>query len=518
MKVMSMKGSRFGKILLLLGIVGASAWLQYVMDAGLGIGWVHNALRNWEHLGIWNLHGKLVSNSGGFEALTRPEFQSVGMSPLCLYLAYFSNHIFAWTGLGTMSFHILLVLAVFWGVWSLLGRDHFAFAFAAATVLSPGYIDWQRYLDMTAISVLLGLPYMALVVSILGRPRLGFGSILGLLVLTLGFVSLNWTSSWVLGPAALLLLGLPHVSRRAVLLFIALAGASCVLIVAVSVMAKAGDYRSVNRAITASEFLSNYTWGNIGYGFGLTTRRAVIRLSFVGVIGLLPELVLGGVWAAKYFQARHPQRWLVIAPFVLAVAELGVMRNYFGSQPWMGAPVLLAGLIFALALGRVRMEIGAAEEKIMFPQKPLVLPTVSLVCAIYGLAVTMVLRANNANVLSLVRLVRHHTQRSDFIVLLKNLDPGSARLVAEFNYHIDRHVVVADDLDHLPASKTRMVILSSLPLEAPLNLVAQSATDETRFDLMFHKTADWFNHHIARRHPGDRFEVARAYFLYQAKP
>ena len=139
--------------------------------------------------------------------------------------------------MGTLSFHILLAMAVFWGVWNLLGRDNFAFAVAVAAVLCPGYARWQKLLDMNAISVLLGLPYMAIVVSILGKPRPGFGAIIGLLALTLVFISLNWTTAWVLGPCALLLLGLPQISRRAVIWFILLAGASSGALVLVSVIA-----------------------------------------------------------------------------------------------------------------------------------------------------------------------------------------------------------------------------------------------------------------------------------------
>ena len=63
--------------------------------------------RNWEQLGLFTLHGKLVTNPGGFEAATHPKILA-GYSPVCFYPAYFSTQIFAWTGLGTMSFHILL--------------------------------------------------------------------------------------------------------------------------------------------------------------------------------------------------------------------------------------------------------------------------------------------------------------------------------------------------------------------------------------------------------------------------
>src|SRR5471030_1823827 len=115
--------SRPSKIFLILAVIGCSAWLQYLIDDGLGIGWPQNVVRNWQQFGLFSLHGKLVTNPGGFEAAANPDVYK-GMSPVCLYPAYFATQIFSWTGLGTMSFHILLALAVFWAIWNLLGRDN----------------------------------------------------------------------------------------------------------------------------------------------------------------------------------------------------------------------------------------------------------------------------------------------------------------------------------------------------------------------------------------------------------
>jgi hypothetical protein len=339
-------------------------------------------------------------------------------------------------------------------------------------------------------------------------------------VLTLAFTSLNWTTAWVLGPCALLLLGMPQINRRAVFLFIALAGVSSVLVVAGSVIAKVGGHHDAGTgAANISGFIRGYTWGNTGYGTGLTTGKALLRLAFVNGIGLLPLLVIGGCMAMKCLRGRNRKIGFALSPFALAVVEIGFMRNYFAHHPWMAAPVLLVGLIFSLVLLRLRIEDAAAMTGRETIQPGILFPAaISLLVFIYGMAVMVFFRANETNELSLVKLVRQHTERSNCIVIVKNLDPETARMAPRFDAVLDRRVVVADDLDHLPASQTPIVILSTAPSSGGLNLLAQTSDGGTNSQSWLRKTTDWFNHSIARRRPGDRLELAGTYFLYEPKP
>ena len=335
-----------------------------------------------------------------------------------------------------------------------MGRDNFAFAVAAAAVVCPGYGRWQKLLILTPFAFLFGLPYMAIVAAILGKPAsLGFGSAIEFFALTLAFASLNWSTVWLLGPCTLLLLGLPQISRRAVFLFILLSGASSGALVIASFLIKASLSHAATGTGNMGQFIGSYLWGGAGYGTGMTMGKAALRLSFVNGIGLLPLLAICGWSAAKHFQRGNPKNWLVLSPFALAVVELAFMRNYFAHHPWMAAPVLLVGLVFSLALWRVQIETRAVtvNKKIFF------LPVTVLLCFIYGVAIVMFFRANEANQLSLIRLIRHSTKRSDCIVIIKNLDPETAAMAARFDEILDRRVAVADDLDHLPArSKTRL--------------------------------------------------------------
>lgn len=59
--------------LLVLLMLAASGILLYLADGNLAVGWRNNVVRNWEQYGLLTLKGKLVTNPGGYEALTRPE-------------------------------------------------------------------------------------------------------------------------------------------------------------------------------------------------------------------------------------------------------------------------------------------------------------------------------------------------------------------------------------------------------------------------------------------------------------
>ena len=268
----AMQAMQIAEIIGIPVIITCSAFLLYLVDDGLGLGWTHNVVRNWQEFGLFNLHGQLVFNAGGFEATTRPEIFK-GMSPVFLYLVYFATEIFGWTGLGTMSFHILLALAVFWATWELLGRNDFAFTTAIITILLPGYLRWQKILDPCAIPVLLSLPYIAIILPILKRPHLKLAPLAGLFAITLCFTSLNWSTAWVCGPCALLLWFLPAVDKRRTVLFVALFAASCVFLGVVSVLSKAGAAGTGSGNLL--QFILSYTWGNVGYGLNLTTGTTI---------------------------------------------------------------------------------------------------------------------------------------------------------------------------------------------------------------------------------------------------
>lgn len=506
---------RLAKILLVIGIIGGSAWLQFLLDNNLCISWQGNALRNMQQFGLVALHGVPVANAGGYEALTHPATNR-GMSPICLYLVYYITRAFDWTGLGTMSFHILLAAVVFWGVWKLMDRDELAFAVAAAVVLSPGYGYWQKLLDMNAISVLAALPCMAIAVPVLSRPKQGPVAICGLFLLVLALASLNWTTAWVLGPCTLLLLGLPQINWRAVVLFIVLAAASCLPVVAISFLSQSGHAGGGTAApghAGIGEFVGRYFWGHIGYGEGLTTGRAWLRVAFANGIGLLPLILIWLALVVKYVRQSGAINWMAVSPVALAVVEVAGMRNYFGHHPWMASPVLLAGLVFSVVLLRApRGETTACGRAFH-----LLLPAVPLFCFAYGMAVLMFLRANRVNEFSLITFVRQHTDRSALLVVPRNPDAKTAAMVARLQDVCDRHMEAVDDISHLPAKTGDVVILSSEPLTGPVELVARTTSQSTNSSSILSRAANWFNQTIAHRRSGDRLDLPDTFMLYKPK-
>jgi hypothetical protein len=502
--------SPFRSFLFIAAVTVAAAILLSLIDDNMGLAWPTNVMRNWQEFGPGSLHGQLVFNPGGFEATTQPQIYR-GMSPVFMYPVYLVTQMFSWTGLDTLSFHIVLLLLVVWGAWNLLGRDDFALLVAAAAVLCPGYMRWSKILDPNSLSILPVIPYAAIALAILKRPKFTPALAMALLVLTLGYLSLNWTTAWVCGPCIFLFLGMPGVNRRGLIFLVAVMVIGVPVVVATSLAVKATGSGSTGiGAMGAAQVLGGYTWASSGYGSGLTTLRAFTRLAFINIIGLLP------LWLALFYAVARRIRngaqfqWLMLAfaPVVLTVMDLVIMRNYFGHHPWMAGPVLLVGLIFSLALLRnPAVEAGKDMGKISFPFTW----ALAALCFIYGFAVLSFFRANETQLLSLAQLVRGHTARSDAIVLVKDSDAATARLADRLDEPLDRHIIVVDDFKDLAAERGHWVILSAVPLDHSWKLDAQSAPPSPS---PLSKVTDWFNHSISRRSAGDRLELSDTYYLY----
>jgi hypothetical protein len=424
------------------------------------------------------------------------------MSPLFLYPVYFAAKLFGWTGLGVLAFHVLLAFVILWAVWELVGRDHFAVITAIVTVLCPGYLRWPRDFDPGALSVLPILPYAVIALALLKKPRLTPGIAAALFVLTLGMVSLNWTSAWACAPFIFWILAMPGINRRGMIFLIAAMVFVIPTLAFVSVAAKYG-----HSAQTGGGVLGSYTWGNTGYGTDLSASRAFIRIGFANVIGLFPLWLVLVYAVRRRIQAGTDFSLKIFSPLAMAIADLIMMRNYFGHHPWMAGPVLIVGIIFSLAL--LRIPEPKTKEEFSFK----LMPALGLGGFAYGLAVLIFLRTNENELLALAQLVRQNTARSDTIVLERS-DSRTTALADRLAEVLDRRVIVVNDLQDLAGQKEHWVILSATKLNGPLPLVAQSA--EQSQSSLAHIT-DWFNHTVARRKPGDRLEVSDAYFLYESK-
>ena len=489
-------------------VMAASLWLLWLFDDGLGISWPANTLRNWHEFGLPALHGALVFNPGGFQAVTNPQVYP-GMSPFYLYPVWFCTQLAGGTGLGTFAFYLVLGVSVVWGIWSLLGKTGFAQLVAVAVILSPGYGRWLISIDPNAISVLLGIPYAAAILELLKKPRLRAADVIIISVLTALFVPLNWTTAWVLAPFGVFLLTTSQVRRATAIKYLSVTAVAAISFVLFSMANKTAGSGKAG----LGDFLAGYTWGNVGYGLGLTTGRACLRIFFVTIIGLMPVLVIWGTKVVHGFRTAPAGVWAALLPCGMALMEVLAMRNYFGHHPWMTEPVIIVGLIFSFNL--LAGSLGEARPVVGGVLKPLL--GTAAVCLIYGLAVVLFYRTNGSEGRTLINLVRHHTARPDWIVLVKNIDPVTMQIGERLDGNIDRHVVVVDDLKDLPPGQQVFLLT-----EAPINsgqLVAESSTGSgSGMDAGLQKVANWFNRTIAHRKPGDRLEFAGHYYLYRPAP
>ncbi len=401
--------SPFRNLLFVAAVAVAAVILLSLVDDNLGMAWPTNVMRNWQEFGLRPLHGQLVYNPGGFEAATHPQIYK-GMSPVFLYPAYWVTQLFHWTGLDTLAFHIILLLAVLWGAWNLMGRDEFALIAAVAAVLCPGYMRWPKILDPNTLAALPVIPYAAIALMILKKPKFTPALAVALLFLTAAFVSLNWTTGWVCAPCLFLFLVMPGVNRRGLIFLAAVMVVGIPAVVAASLAAKAGASAAAGMGpMGPSQMLGSYTWGSGGYGGGgLTTVRAFMRLAFVNGVGLLPLWLALAYAVARRLRDGAHFLWLLLAfmPLLLTVADVVIMRNYFGHHPWMAGPVLLIGAIFSLTLIRVpTVERNQSEGRI----SPGFTWALAVACFLYGLAVLAFFRTNETQLLSLTHLVREQT-------------------------------------------------------------------------------------------------------------
>jgi hypothetical protein len=496
------------KFLFFLAVIPASAWLIWLFDDGLGFGWETNVLHNWQQYGLATLGGALVQNNGGFEVVSHPDVYP-GMSPLYLYPVYFCTQIFGWTGLGTLSFHILFAAVVFGSVWFILGKDFLAMLVAALVVLTPGYGSSQKVLDPNATAVLYGIPYTAIILYFLKRPQLGARQFAALTLATALFVPMNWTTAWFLLPFGVFILVNPEVSRRRALAFLAFTALGCVLFVIGSVLLKFSGTHSLKDGVTPARVLGGYTWGNYGYYDGLSTFHAFLRVFVTNMAGLLPLLVWWA-WRTLLTILRAPrQGWICVLPVPAALANIIIMRNYSCHHPWMNAPVIIAGLLLSLALQKTD-----AEKDRSFARN-LVWPAVLTACAfLYGLVILTIYRSNNLETIALAHLVRDNIPRAQSVVVLKSSDPLSTALAEQLSPLMDRHFIVTQTLDELPAVEPFKILSTvaitnfQLVAEADLNPPSDAAG-------LGGKIANWYNHNVGRRKSGDRIDFPPHFYIYR---
>jgi len=501
---------RLSKLILVCGcLLVANGLLQWLVDSDLGICWTHNTLRNWDQAGFLALKGRLVTNPGGHNALEQPHVYS-GHRAASLYPAFVMRRLFAWTGLNALPFHALFTLVFLGAIWHLLGRTEAAFSIGAVAILSPGYVLYPTTLDPNAIAVLTGIPFAALLGWQLLQPRLTPSATVLLLVATIAFTLLNWTTAFVHMQIFLALLLTRMVSWRRLALYALFGLLSASVVVGVSLASKISDNGRQTGSIM--QLLAGYTWGQSGYNiFGLSTTTFVVRMGFINILGLLPLWILWGWILYSKREAGSLRMVLAITPVGLAVLQAMLMRNYFGHHPWMAAPLLLLGIVMSLfVLLRPGMESAVQ------------LPTIGMGCRslvwvatfVFAFVVLLFYREHQATIISLVSLVRSNSARGDGILVVRGVDTNTADIAERLPDSLDRWLMVEDDLPTPVRPTAASFLLSAKPLPGEWTLAAQSQHDPLESMPFMRPALDWFSKHIAHRAAGDRLEVAEIYYLY----
>jgi hypothetical protein len=493
-------------ILLMLLALTASGIMFYLADGDLASGNMHNAVRNWEQYGLLTLQGKMVVNPGGYEALTNPQVYK-GHRAASLYPVFFIKRLFGWTGAGSLAVHVTLSLIVLLSIWVLLGRNRIGWLVGAAAILCPGYIRDQTYLDPNVLALVMGLPFAAIVLPLLVRPSLSPISIVVLFLTIAVYTSLNWTTAFVHGVLLAYLVVARQVTARRVWLYIAASGLSVILVTGISVLDKQKTCASFE------EFLGAYLWGKVGYGAYLTTDRALIRLLFVVVAGLLPLLLVHGYLFVQRLDRNSEKPWAAFLPLAAVVLGVGVMRNYFGTVPWMAAAAFLAALVLSIKLIlEGRSAAAAASEP---PSVGRALPQAAFLtaCFCYALAVSVLATLHDSECRAMVTLVRVHTARSDTIVVAET-DPKLASICGGVADVTDRRIVVQRELSLGEPLAGRTFLLSTSG-EVKLPLVATTSQPALISWPVVQRLLAWYRMAVARRLPGDQGFRPGTCYLYE---
>jgi len=498
-------------ILSAFGVLVVSALFYMLVGHEETSSWPGNAVHNWNEYGFRALHGKLVTNPGGFEALTKPVIY-LGHRAASYYEVFAVGKLLGWAGDGLLMFHLVFSLALFFSVWFLLGRSQLAAAGAAATALCPGYTIYPTVLDPNAVALYMALPYAAIMIYVLSGKIISPLQLVFLALLTFGYTSLNWSTAFGHGILFCTLLVIPALPWTRLAIYVGLAALSVGVVACQSVLDKINVGPGAAGGSNFKEFLSGYTWGHNGYGIHVTTAKAIVRLSAANAMGLLPLLGFSAWLAVKFRPANRSVDLLAFLPLLAAVLGIMTMRNYFGHHPWMAAPMLIPGLVLSLAalLKRNPAENAGGQKKFfagLFLAGSLV----------YALLILGAHRVYHAESLELTALVLQHTQRNDTIVLVQNLDPQMAEQTDALAESCDRRIVVLPDLNAPRPAGENLLLLSAAPL-AQLPLVAHSEKSALRALPLVQPLSTWYAQKISKRNAQDQhfeYTVGTIFGLYR---
>jgi hypothetical protein len=510
---------RINTVIVCLLLAAACALFSYeARHNQYWLSWKVSALRTWQEVGYWNLHGMPAPNPGGIHPGESPSFYPGyrGFSLLPVYWTYLLTGNLN-TALVLAYLALTLVLAL--SIWRFLGKNPWALLVVSAVCLCPGYVrvscaDW----DPVPVTMLVGIPVMLFLVYRVANPPPGRVISLSALAVVAVYSQIEWATVFALGVgwAACAVLLWPT-KRRQFMLFSVLV-AFLVTASALTLMwKKSGGGSGVFNT------LANYTIGSGGYdGLGMSWSIALKRLLTASVIGLLPLWIV--LFAAVLPSLKRRPRETLTAgiPLFTAWMEVCVLRNDMAHHQWVQNAVVVLGILLSFHLLQRTAAPGAiASATLPIPsrQSSRILPWFTLGGMLYCLVILSVFRSNDAQQQSLIQLVSANTPRRAVIMV----GPDLSRVIGAeaMGSLIDRKSIPLESTPtpgtgNWPDSGTHdagAYVINSAPLSGLGPLVAQSTA---RKEDMGWKLLGWYRAHISRKaYP---FKQLDTYYLYQPVP
>jgi len=475
--------------------------------------WGHSALMNWHDFGFYNLKGRMDYNPGGYGLPENPSVYS-GHRPFGLYPAYFVNWIFGGCDSG-LPFYLVLSMVIGISVWWLLGRSFIGMVAAIFVIFSPIFARLVSELDLFAIPVLFGIPFLSGVRGVLEREKLTLGSVALLLGIVAVYAPLNWTTIVAFGiTLSYLTVAMPKNFKK-VLFFALLAVAAGAAVLGISLMSRVGGGAPGTAFI---KLYNNYMFGPLGYdSSGMTWIKAITRLTAASAVCLLPLWLLL-LWTICGVVRREKKiaRNLVLPllPLATSVFFIGALRNYFAHHPWMAGPVLIYGIVFSLRLLLDRIGSDSMTPVTNAPRDWLRFGAMALACFACGFVILSVFKINKTGENEILYLARQNTARHDVIFYSAKDDPWISLHTLQLQELMDRTLIpLADEpVKKLPGQNGALFQLTDHALSADRNLVAKTESSPPQGFIA--RILEWYRTHVSKRAQGDRL-VTEKLFLYR---
>jgi hypothetical protein len=472
-------------------------------------GWCTIVMHNWREYGYGQLNGQLVANPGGMEAGEKP-FIYPRHRPTFLIIPYLLKELPGQAMDDGLLYDAAMLAMLFAGVMSLMGVTTRGMVTAAALCLTPGVFNNIMNVDTISTPALVGVAAMCFVCGIFRREGVSLW-LRGLACVVLAvYMTLNWSSLFTLGVAAVFVLCGFERWKRFVGHFVA-AGVVGLVVLVISL------HHNDSTTATGGTFWNSYLWGPLGYdGSGMNFSKAFVRISAVNLIAWLP-LVLAGL-ALVYVNGLGKYWTRAVWPVLAGVAAVFAMRNYNAHHPWGAVCIIGLGLVLGIEL-LVGQEPGAASAKRKWLPAALVA----------GLMVYLVAwlagdQFNSRSALPVDQMVADHTGRHSLVVIVDGLLPNTPvpADLEQYQEEFDRKLMILEGSQlattNLTDGKRDVYLLTHETSNFPgAKLVATSQITSSWAGKIMVPLFDFYRNRISRRAAGNRKTYYDEYQLYQSR-